>query len=216
MLLYFCYLVSILLSALAATWYWKSLKKMQLILFVPYLWYVTLQEWAIFILTKLEIIYKTALFYNIYRPLSATAFFLIFHRLKANNPQTKTLIQQLYIGYVLFAILLLAIVPLTEMNRYLSLATGFVISSYALLFLFSYFNLDDSKEEYKWYPVIPISIGLLAFYPVVNISFTFYSHLLRSEALIFGTKVYQFVPQVMSLFMYSCFTYAFYLCKKRN
>lgn len=217
MVLNFLYLSCLLLSALTATWYWRSLKRMQLILFIPYLWYVNLQELGLTYLWEAGLIKSTAIFYNLYRPFSATMFFLIFHGLKSNNPPVKKLMERMFIVYLIFAFLLLGFTqPITSLNRYLSLATGFLISSFALLFLFNYFNLDNAKEEHKWFPVIPISIGILAFYPVINISFAFYTHLLKSEVLIFGTKLYQLIPQLMSLFMYSCFTYAFYLCKKRN
>lgn len=217
MALNFLYLSCLLLSALTATWFWRSLKRMQLILFIPYLWYLNLQEFGLTYLWETGIVKSTAIFYNLYRPFSVTIFFLIFHGLQLNNAPVKRLMARMYGVYLIFAVLILCFGgPITELNRYLSLATGFLISSFALLFLFNYFNLDNAAEERKWFPVIPISIGILAFYPVINISFTFYKHLLKSEVLVFGTKLYQSIPQLMSLLMYSCFTYAFYLCKKRN
>lgn len=217
MLLNYLYLSCLLLSALTATFLWRSLRRRQLSLFIPYLWYLNLQEYGLTALWEYKIITSTAIFYNIYRPFSATVFFLIFYKLRSNNPPVRKLMARMYIVYLIFAFLLLGFSePITHLNRYLSLATGFLISSFALLFLFNYFNLDNAEEERKWFPVIPISIGILAFYPVINISFAFYTHLLKSEVLVFGTKLYQSIPQLMSLFMYSCFTYAFYLCKKRN
>jgi hypothetical protein len=36
------------------------------------------------------------------------------------------------------------------------------------------------------------------------------------EATLYGLKLYQAIPKVMSLFMYPLFSYAFYLCQKKN
>jgi hypothetical protein len=65
-------------------------------------------------------------------------------------------------------------------------------------------------------PVIWITIGIVVFYPVVNISFAFYTHLVSYRSDFLGIKLYKVIPQLMSIFMYSCFNYAFYLCKKKN
>jgi hypothetical protein len=211
------YLGCILLSAIAASWYWKGLKRMQLSLFIPYLWYVSIQEVLLTILYDHKIITTTAVFYNIYRPVSATFFFTIFYKFSSNNPQVRKLMTKMYILYLIFMILDYTFVqPIHLFARYPALATGFLLSCFALLFLFNYFNLDNSRKEFQWFPVIPITVGMLAFYPVVNISFAFHSYLLYSEALLFGTKLYNIIPQIMSIFMYSCFTYAFYLCQKKN
>src|SRR5690606_8798004 len=106
--------------------------------------------------------------------------------------------------------------PISIFNNYISLCTGFMITLCGLLFLFNYFKLDNPAEEKKWLPVIWITIGLVVFFPVVNISFALYKHLLAYQATIFGQKLYRLIPQLMSIFMYTCFARAFYLCQKKN
>jgi hypothetical protein len=99
-------------------------------------------------------------------------------------------------------------------NRgYMTLARGFILTFYALLFLFRYFNLDNSEVERYWRPLLWITAGLAIFYPVVSISLAFQEYLVKRTP---GDqpRIYQLIPQVMSIFMYSCFTYAFYLCRK--
>ena len=216
MILLYAYHAAIFLSALSATLFRQGLKKIGLSPMPPYLWYVFIQETTLRILANTGVIKTTGFYYNIYRPIATTVFFLIFYRLTLNNTAARKLMHRMYIGYLAFTVFIFVFTnTLKYFSQYLSLATGFVISCFAILYLSSYFNLDNAEEERKWFPVILITVGVLAFYPVINISFSFYTHLLKSDVLVFGTKLYQSIPQIMSIFMYSCFTYAFYLCRKK-
>ncbi|PZR27100.1 MAG: hypothetical protein DI535_11845 [Citrobacter freundii] len=216
MILELLYYSCLLISTITATALWRSLKSRQLFLFVPYLWWVTIQEYGLLILTEMNVLTSTGIYYNIYRPVCTTAFAATFYHLSINAP-VKKLIGWIFAVYLLVTFTTFIFInPITVYNSYLSLASGFTITCCAIFFLFNYFNLDNSEEEKKWLPVVVISMGMIAFYPVVNISFAFYKHLLKNSAFVFGTKLYQSIPQLMSVFMYSCFTYAFYLCKKKN
>ncbi len=216
MILQYTYLSCLILSALTATWFYRELKSRQLFLFIPYLWLVSIQEVGLFLSVKYGLLKTTGFFYNIYCPVSASVFVFLFYRISINAPVRK-LIGWLYVVYMSVTVItFLFILPITIYNSYLSLASGFVITCCGIFFLFNYFNLDSAEEERKWFPIIPITVGIITFYPVVNISFAFYKYLLTYGAAIFGIPLYALIPRVMSIFMYSCFTYAFYLCKKKN
>ncbi len=216
MILNVVYFSCILLSAITATFWRKGLKSMQLTLFIPYLWYLTVQEIGVEVLYDLEIVKTTGVFYNFYRPFSATIFFLTFYRMELNTGIVKKFMKRMYIIYLVFTLLTFVLTTaLVSFSSYIALATGFVNCCFALSFLINYFNLDNAEQEKRWFPVILITAGMLVFYPVINISFAFYKHLLATEALVFDTKLYQSIPQIMSIFMYSCFIYAFYLCRKK-
>ncbi|MET0463520.1 MAG: hypothetical protein ABW007_10210 [Chitinophagaceae bacterium] len=189
---------------------------MRLSLFVPYLWYLIVQEIGVEILYTLKIIKTTGVYYNIYRPLAVTFFFFTFYRMEINSDVVKKFMRWMYIGYLAFVLLIFILTTaLNSFSPYIALSSGFVICCFALSFLINYFNLDDPDQEKHWYPVVLITVGILAFYPVINIAFAFYKHLLAAKTLVFGTKLYQSIPEIMSIFMYSCFTYAFYLCRKK-
>jgi hypothetical protein len=79
-----------------------------------------------------------------------------------------------------------------------------------------YFNLDNSAEEKFWRPLLWITIGIATFYPVISISLSLQNYLTVGRYTFYGLKVYQVIPQLMSIFMYSCFSYAFYLCQKKK
>jgi hypothetical protein len=103
---------------------------------------------------------------------------------------------------------------ITAYNIQLSFAGGITLTLFGILSFFDYFNLDNATEEEKWRPLLWITAGIVIFYPVVNISFAFYKDIFAKNAMIFGVYLYNAIPQMLSIFMYSCFAFAFYLCRK--
>jgi hypothetical protein len=215
-ILLFVYLFSQLFSAIMAFVNKSALKSRLMFLLAPYLLFVFLQELAIAIYLHNSAGASTGIFYNIYDPLTTTIFCILYYRIPFNASSRKWIVWMLVIYLLATFITLIFIQPITVLNFYLSLAGGFVITCCAILFLFSYFNLDNIKEERYWRPLLWVTMGLVIFYTVVNISWAFHKSLLDNNATIGGFKLYQLIPQVMSIFMYGCFAYAFYLCKKKR
>lgn len=216
MWLYIIYLACLLSSSVIAFAYRKSLKSRQLSLFPFYLLLVFAQELITFLLVKRFPSYSTGFIYNVYNPVNVLFFVFFYYRIPFNWPVRK-LIGSLVIVFLTVVVFTFCFIkPIREYNNYLSLAGGFLIAFCGILFLFNYFKLDNHTEEKKWLPVIWITIGLVAFYPVVNISFALYKYLRAYQATIFGMPLYRLIPQLMSIFMYVCFIRAFYLCSKKN
>ena len=210
------YLACLLTCCAFAFVYYKSLRSRQLSFFPFYLLIVFVQELLAFLLVKQDPSYSTGFIYNMYNPINTLFYAIFYYRIPFNLPVRK-----------LIGLLIIVFIPLTlatffffksiyAYNSYLSLASGFLITLCGILFLFNYFKLDNHSEEKKWLPVIWITIGLVAFYPVVNISFALHKNLLAYQATIFGMKLYRLIPQLMSIFMYVCFIRAFYLCSRQE
>jgi hypothetical protein len=215
-LLHTIYLACLLGSAIAAFLYRNQLKSRQLFPFIPFLFLLFIQEVAMFIVTERNPGHSTGFVYNLYTPVN-TLFFALFYSFLPANVSVRKLIHILSILFLTATLFTyLCIQSVYIYNSYISLAGGFLITLCGILFLFNYFKLDNPKEEKKWLPVLWITIGVVTFYPVVNISFALYKHLLAYQATIFGMKLYRLIPQLMSIFMYGCFIRAFYLCKKKN
>lgn len=218
MWLHLIYLACLLSSSIIAFVYRKSLKSRQLSLFPLYLLLVFIQELFALLMVKQDPAYSTGYIYNIYNPVNALFYAIFYYRIPFNYP-VRRLMGVLMIVFIVATLVTFIFIPsvkINEYNSYLSLAAGFLITLSGLLFLFNYFRLDNHAEEKKWRPVIWITIGLVAFYPVVNISFALYKYLLAYQATIFGIKLYRLIPQLMSIFMYVCFIRAFYLCNKKE
>jgi hypothetical protein len=216
MSLYPVYLAALFVSTVLAFVYYSSLASRQLAIFAPYLALVCIQEVLIYQFLIQHPDRSTAIVYNIYRPLSTCFFAFLFYRNPINKTFRKLIIilVLIYLFATIFTFTLLQ--SIQKYNNYLYLSGGLVITSCAVFFLFNYFKLDNYSEERKWLPVLWISVGIVIFYPVVNISFALYNHLKATNGTVSNVKVYQLIPRIMSIFMYSCFGWAFYLCRKKN
>jgi hypothetical protein len=154
--------------------------------------------------------------YNIYKPINVIVFAALYYSIPAMSRFRKLIvgITAVYLFIIIAAYAF--IVPINVANTSITLARGICITFFAVFYLMSLLLLDNLAETKFWKPLTWITIGVLTFYPVVSISIGFYHYLRDYNATLFGLKLYQIVPQLMSIFMYSCFTYAFYLCKKKS
>ena len=214
--LHLIYLACLLTSSVIAFVYRKDLKSRQLNLFPYYLLLVFTQEIIMYLYLLRHPTYSTGLIYNLYNPANTSFFAAFYYRIPFNFSVRKIILSLLIIFLTAAVVTFCFIQSLHIYNSYLSLAGGFLITVCGILFLFNYFKLDNPGEEKKWLPVLWITIGLVAFYPVVNISFALYKYLLAYQATLFGLRLYRLIPQLMSIFMYVCFIRAFYLCSKKK
>ena len=214
--LHITYLACLLGSAVTALVYRKEIRSRQLSPFIPYLFLLFVQELIMFFYSQTYPNQSTGFYYNLYTPVNALFFAWFYASIPVNASIRKLIIilSAVFLAATIFTYV--CIQSIYIYNTYLGLSGGLLISLCGILFLFNYFRLDNHKEEKRWLPVIWITIGIVTFYPVVNISFALYKHLLAYQATIFGMKLYRLIPQLMSIFMYGCFIRAFYLCKKKN
>lgn len=214
--LHITYLACLLGSAVTALVYRKEIRSRQLSPFIPYLFLLFVQELIVFFYSQTHPNQSTGFYYNLYTPVNALFYAWFYASIPFNASIRKLLISLSAVFLAATIFTYVCIQSIYIYNSYLGLAGGLLISLCGILFLFNYFRLDNHKEEKRWLPVIWITIGIVTFYPVVNISFALYKHLLTYQATIFGMKLYRLIPQLMSIFMYGCFIRAFYLCNKKN
>jgi hypothetical protein len=208
------YLTGILLCLVLALVFRKYLGSRRLTIFIPFLFYILVQESSLWLAKSSGYNVSNAVWYNIYRPISVLVFFWIYYHIPFMKSLRKWIVA-ITIAFLVFALInYLFIESFFVTSSYLTLARGYVITFYGILFLFRYFYLDSAKEEKYWRPLLWITVGIVIFYPVISISLNFQKYLAQDSATIYGLKLYQVIPQVMSIFMYACFSYAFYLCKK--
>ncbi|MBC7948021.1 MAG: hypothetical protein H7Y42_09100 [Chitinophagaceae bacterium] len=212
--IFFPYLASILFSAITAFVYRKHLGSRNLSIMLPYLILVFIQESILGIASLLEYYTSNAIVYNIYRPVTVMIFAFIYYHIPIMKPLRKVILWITAFYFVVIVVNYLFVESIFTTSSYLVLARGFVITMYGILFLMRYFHLDNREEEKYWHPLIWITTGIVIFYPVISISTSFQKYM-TSESL-YGFKLYQVIPQVMSIFMYSCFSYAFYLCRRKS
>jgi hypothetical protein len=210
------YLASILFCVVTAFIYRKYLHSKHLTILLPYLVLVFIQETTLGLAFYLNYYTSNAVVYNIYRLITVLVFFWIYYKIPFMVSVRRLMLSVTitYLGIILVNYCLIE--SIFTPSSYLSLTRGIVITFYGVLFLFRYFYLDNIVEEKYWRPLIWITIGIVIFYPVISISINFQKYLATNSATLYGLKLYNVIPQVMSIFLYGCFSYAFYLCQKKN
>jgi hypothetical protein len=210
----FIYNISLLCSAVMAIIFRKYLGGRRLTILLPYLIYVFIQEGVLDIGRKLGYFSSNSVVYNIYRPVTVIVFSWIYYSIPFMRPVRKLIIWLTLVYLLLTLINYCFIESILATSSYLILARGLVITFYGVMFLFRFFYLDNLDEEKYWRPLIWITIGVVTFYSVISISGSFQKYLAVGNSTLHGLTLYRLIPQLISIFMYGCFSYAFYLCKK--
>jgi hypothetical protein len=159
---------------------------------------------------------QNAFMYNLFVPIEIGYFAWFYLRLPVNRSQRIFLGTLLGIYFAANLVMYLFIRPLTRFNAYLFIAGGLMIVIICLLFFYNYFNLDNPREETRWQPVIWISAGIVAYFTVACSTLALYNFMVSLQAELFGVRLYRLIPQILSIFMYSSFAYAFVLCRKEK
>lgn len=213
--LFILYSASILFSAVMALAFRKSIGQRKLIILMPYLFLVFVQELCLHLGEMFQFFTANAIVYNIYRPVTVIIFGIIYYQVPIMAPLRRLMLWIIGL-YLLANIITYSFInSVLVLNGHLVMMRGFVITCLGIFFLFRYFSLDDRREEEFWRPLLWLSIGVMIFYPVVSISLTFQKFLANSDARIAGFRLYNLIPQLLSIFMYGCFSYAFYLCSRK-
>lgn len=200
------------ISALVAILWRKEIATRSLLPMAFLLPYVFVQE----LLPDFIEFRSNSIFYNIYRPASVIVFLLIYSGIPFMQRWKKTM--RWVTGIYLFLVVLnfTFLESIYDAGSHPTTLRNILCTFFPILFLIEYFNLDDRKQEKFWLPVLWISIGAVIFYPVTSISVTFRKFLIPRDIFLFGMRLYHLIPEVMSIFMYSCFIYAFYLCRVKK
>ncbi|MEI9810309.1 MAG: hypothetical protein WDO16_21905 [Bacteroidota bacterium] len=214
--LFLIYLASILSSVLTAFIYRKHLESRKLLILLPFLFLVFIQEVLLGFFILFSEKSQNAIIYNIYQPVTIIIFAFIYYKVPFMAPVRKLIIAVTIIYLLVLLVNYSFFQSIKTTDSYLRLVRGFIVTFWALLFLSRYFHLDNLSDEKYWRPLLWVTIGIAIFYPVISISLSFQKYLTDDASTFYGFKLYHLIPRVMSIFMYSCFSYAFYLCHKKN
>ena len=212
--IFYTYMACLLLSGVTAIVYSRFLGRWKLTIMTFYLPVLFIME--VYTAIRAATGKSNYLVYNIYRPVSVFVFAVIYYSIPIMSRFRKMIVGITLVYLVLLVVAYSFIVSIEESNTSLTLARGICITFPAVFYLISLLLLDTVKEQKFWQPLTWITIGVLVFYPVISISVGFQNYLYDNNATVLGFKLYQVIPQLMSIFMYGCFTYAFYLCKKTS
>ncbi len=96
------------------------------------------------------------------------------------------------------------------------IASGFFIAVIALSYLYMKFMDDDDESLLISEPGFWIAFGVSLFYSGVSISFSLYEFMKRNVLILFGEKLINLIPQILSVILYLSISIAIILCKQKK
>lgn len=93
---------------------------------------------------------------------------------------------------------------------------GFCLAIIALVCIYIKFDNDENKELLFSNSGFWIAMGVSLFFSGSSIVFALHDFIVKQNLFLFGIRLYNFVPQVLCIVLYSCISIAIILCKKKN
>ncbi len=95
------------------------------------------------------------------------------------------------------------------------IVSGFYLVTIALIYLYikviDFDNASLTSEPGFW-----IATGVSLFFSGVSISFSLYEFIKSNSLYLFGEKLYNIIPQILSIVLYLCISIALILCRQKN
>lgn len=194
--------------------FYKGLKNFKLTGFITLLAIVCTTE-IIAVNTRFFGWTANTLIYNIYVIVSTPVTIYIYLQMLAY----KGLIKSIYIsvGVLLFIFTLLNFLFVQgweKFDTYSLIFVEFITAMLALLVIARLFKEDDSAIMLNHHPYFWISASTLIFSAVTLIVLGLQQFLLLKKIQIGGVQIYRVIMPAINVFLYSCYSYAFYLCRK--
>lgn len=204
-------LLSEFLCLAVAVYFHRWLRNSPFRYFIPFLAYTLITE----ILATLVWSQHNGWLYNLYI-LVQPAFIAAFFSSMLQDRLLRRIILTTLLFYYGFCVYSFINTPFSKFNILVFSLDGLLMTCYSFLFLFFVLKVNDLLLIRKMQPALWITAGILAFFPMTTVLFGVSGIIRFENVTVFGVYLDNFIPQVLSLIMYSCFAYSFYLSKCRQ
>ena len=209
------YIYFILFSLLVAVFRYPKLRSSGLIWFVPFL-FITLAVELAGVYYKYVLNKDNAWLYNAYLLLQVAFFSVLYYRFI----QVKTYRWIIRTGALLYfvgaAIIYIFYDSILGFNRLVFMSGGLLVTLFGVLFLFFYFSLDSSERETALTPLLFITMGIVIYFAVLSITLSLYQFSRFHNLEIGGVKLYNFIPRLVSIVLYTLYAFSFFICRPRK
>ena len=203
-------LVSELICLVAAIYFWQWLKKTYWIAFIPFLAFTILIEtFASFVWPE-----NNGWLYNLYVSVQLTFSGFFFYRMNPGNQYKKAVLLVLVAFHIISLLRFTLYDSFLIFNLLLFTLDSVITVLLGFWFLLYVISENDRSALTRIQPALWITVGMIAYFSVCGILFNVTKFIRFNELKILGIYIDNFVSQLLSIFMYSCFAYSFYLCKK--
>lgn len=202
-----------------AVWNYRYLKNTRYIYFIPFLAFMLLGELGgLYFGTPPYInAAKNLHIYLVITMVEIIFYGYMFHELLIS----KKMKQFTFVGAaILFWLLSIWLFFFADIGVLLSNTigiTGFFLSIVSCFYLYEMnTNSEKTEENLIRNPDFWFTIGVLIFWVTCTLPFILYFFLSKNQILIFGVPLYRLFPQIFSVVLYSCFTVAILLWRRKK
>ncbi|WP_448701861.1 hypothetical protein ACFGVR_06335 [Mucilaginibacter sp. AW1-3] len=204
-----------LLSLLLAIYCYKGLKSFKLLGFIPLLVVVCVTEIIAINTSFFGWDNNNLQIYNLYVIVSTPITIYIFLRMLGYKGLKKSLYISMGVLLFIFTVLnFLFVQGKYNFDTYSLILVEFITAMLALLVIARLFKEDDSDILLNHHPYFWISAATLIFSAVTLIVCGLQQFFLLKKIQIGGVQIYRVIMPAINVFLYSCYSYAFYLCRK--
>ncbi len=198
------------LSLVVAIWHLRWLRNSFWIWFIPFLAFTLLIEIAatFFWNRSNNWLYNA---YVLIQFLFTSSFFFFLTR----SSRSRKLIQLLFIFFYLFSIYIyISSSSFFDFNLPVFTLDCFLTVFFAILYLVECINENDVLKINTQIPALWATAGIVIFFSVASIVSNMHDFIRTNNLTFFGVYLDNIVPQILSLIMYSCFAFSFFLWRK--
>jgi len=203
-----------LLSLVSALAFYKGLKSFKLLGFIPLLLVVCITEGfatnAVFFGWDSNI-----LIYDLYVIISTPIIMYIYLQMLGYTHFTRKIFIAIATLLFIFTVLNFTFVQgYVKFDTYSLILVEFVTAILSLITIAKLFQDDDGSIALNHHPYFWISASTLIFSAVTLIVLGLQQFLALKNVQIGGVRIYAVIMPMINVFLYGCYSYAFYLCKK--
>jgi hypothetical protein len=203
-----------LFSLVVAIIYYPYLKRTVMKWFLPFLAFVFVGEMYV---NYISVIIGNTLAINNFIAIGESVFYGYFFYSLSRYRWAKKIIVILTVISVLSSLASLAFVYSNPSFLYFNLIfLALVLSVVSLIYLYSKFSTDENgvyllSESGFW-----VAFGVALFFSGVSVVFSLHDLSLRYNLRLFGVRLHNIVPQILSVLLYLSLSTAIILCKKKT
>jgi hypothetical protein len=198
------------LSLVVAVCYLRWLRNSFWIWFIPFLAFTLLIEIAATFIWG----GSNGWLYNIQilvQFLFTSSFFFYLSR----SSRSRKLMQVLSIFFYLFSMYIYLVSgSFFDFNLAVFTLDCFLTVLFAILYLIECINENDVLKIRSQVPALWATGGTVIFFSIASIVINMHDFIRNNNLAFLGIYLDNIVPQILSLIMYSCFAYSFFLCRK--
>jgi hypothetical protein len=178
---------------------------------LPFLLLIFFIELIVLFLDKYRVISTSLNIYHLISVLEVVFYSYIFYHL-IRHKKTKSIIRITSVLSVLFFIISF-ILKFNHRNYFIIVViSGFILSIYGFILLFDYFK-NEQNESILEEPGFWFSLGVATFFSGTSIVFSLYDFIVAHNLSIGGVKLYNLVPRILSVVLYTALSITVIKCK---